>query len=309
MATLTNTIINDTGYIQVASGTSAQRTGTTNGMVRYNTTRNTLEVYSSSTSAWYILAGGLTVQVLIVAGGGFKQLSLRLGSTDAYSVTVGGGGGVTLNANGTQGTNSTFGSITATGGGYGAAGPVSIDGNAGGNGGSGGGAGYGSSLTTASLPGTGNAGEGCRGSYALNGSNTANNVTSGGGGGAGGPGINANAQSDGAGGAAVLSTIFSGGASFSGGGSGSGNQFSFSGAPGTNAGQGNSFNNGGNATANRGGGGGGGGYAGTTGGTGGSGIVVVKYLGTVSKATGGTITNDGTYTYHTFTAAGTFTVT
>ena len=35
------------------------------------------------------------------------------------------------------------------------------------------------------------------------------------------------------------------------------------------------------------------------------GKVIFKYLGAVTKATGGTITNDGTYTYHTFTSSGT----
>ena len=42
-------------------------------------------------------------------------------------------------------------------------------------------------------------------------------------------------------------------------------------------------------------------------GAGSQGVVIVAYLGTTTKATGGTITNDGTYTYHTFTSSGTFT--
>jgi hypothetical protein len=37
---------------------------------------------------------------------------------------------------------------------------------------------------------------------------------------------------------------------------------------------------------------------------GGSGIVIVKY--SIAKASGGTITTDGTYWYHTFTTSGTF---
>jgi hypothetical protein len=36
-----------------------------------------------------------------------------------------------------------------------------------------------------------------------------------------------------------------------------------------------------------------------------NGKVIFKYLGTSAQATGGTITNDGTYTYHTFTSSGT----
>ena len=60
------------------------------------------------------------------------------------------------------------------------------------------------------------------------------------------------------------------------------------------------------------GGGGGGGMlsSGLTGspGLGGSGIVIIRYAGTTPKASGGTITTSGGYTYHTFTASGTFTV-
>lgn len=61
--------------------------------------------------------------------------------------------------------------------------------------------------------------------------------------------------------------------------------------------------------ANTGGGGGGGGAfgAGTIGASGGSGIVKVRYAGSGSQATGGTISYDGAYTYHTFTGSGTFT--
>lgn len=60
-----------------------------------------------------------------------------------------------------------------------------------------------------------------------------------------------------------------------------------------------------------GGGGGGGeasGYGGSRGGSGGSGVVIIRYPGTVAKATGGTITYVNGYVYHRFTGAGTFTV-
>jgi hypothetical protein len=57
---------------------------------------------------------------------------------------------------------------------------------------------------------------------------------------------------------------------------------------------------------NGGGGGGGGGGAsgsGQAGSNGGSGIVIVRYLGP-PRATGGTITQSGGYTIHTFTTSG-----
>ena len=67
-------------------------------------------------------------------------------------------------------------------------------------------------------------------------------------------------------------------------------------------------------TVNTGGGGGGSGNAGSVGtpvngAAGGSGLVVVRYLTSSLTANGGTITTDGSYTVHTFTASGTFQVT
>jgi hypothetical protein len=59
--------------------------------------------------------------------------------------------------------------------------------------------------------------------------------------------------------------------------------------------------------ANTGSGGGGGGNAAPyTSGAGADGVVIFAYEGTVTKATGGTITDDGVYTYHTFTSPGSF---
>ena len=58
-------------------------------------------------------------------------------------------------------------------------------------------------------------------------------------------------------------------------------------------------------SANRGAGGGGG--AGTNvGAAGGSGVTIIRYAGSGSRATGGTITYSGSYTYHTFTSNGDF---
>ena len=59
------------------------------------------------------------------------------------------------------------------------------------------------------------------------------------------------------------------------------------------------------ATINSGGGGGGQLNATWTGGAGGSGKVIIRYLGS-QKGLGGTVTTDGTYTYHTFTSSGTY---
>jgi hypothetical protein len=61
-------------------------------------------------------------------------------------------------------------------------------------------------------------------------------------------------------------------------------------------------------TANTGGGGGGAGggnNAARVGTTGGSGVVIIRYAG-AQVGTGGTVTNVGGYTYHTFTSSGTY---
>ena len=56
MATLKNTTIDDTGYIKIATGTTAQRPWTPAvGMVRYNTSQTTFEGYSAG--AWSSLGG------------------------------------------------------------------------------------------------------------------------------------------------------------------------------------------------------------------------------------------------------------
>ena len=49
MATLKNTLIDDTGYLRPAAGTTAQRPGTPSaGMIRWNTTDTKMEVYDGS---------------------------------------------------------------------------------------------------------------------------------------------------------------------------------------------------------------------------------------------------------------------
>lgn len=54
MATLVNTIINDTGYLQLPAGSTAQRPTAANGMIRVNTntTPYVLEIYNG---AWRTL--------------------------------------------------------------------------------------------------------------------------------------------------------------------------------------------------------------------------------------------------------------
>lgn len=61
-----------------------------------------------------------------------------------------------------------------------------------------------------------------------------------------------------------------------------------------------------NGVANTGGGGAGQSSSGSgSGSAGGSGIVILRYLGS-QRGSGGTVTTDGSYTYHTFRTGGTF---
>lgn len=55
MASLKNTTINDTGYLQIPAGSNAQRPSGSTGMIRVNTntTPYVLEIYQSGT--WRIL--------------------------------------------------------------------------------------------------------------------------------------------------------------------------------------------------------------------------------------------------------------
>jgi hypothetical protein len=225
-------------------------------------------------------AGGLRSTVTATGGGGSVESALMLTANTSYSVTIGAGGAASGYNNGV---NTTFGSITATGGGAGGGYTVTPQGA---NGGSGGGSiGQGSGTKAGGL-GTSNQG------YA-GGSGSTDEATyrnAGGGGGAGAAGVNGSGSGGGGNGGngiytaitdalgplSGLGQLSSSHYYFAGGGGG------FNGSPYGSGGLGggaSAANNGNSATANTGGGGGGGnsnGYSG--GGSGGSGIVIVRYL-------------------------------
>ena len=301
---------------------------------------------------------GATVEVLVVAGGGGGGMDIGGGGggggviyNSSYAVTQGtavtvtvgnggygapaGGGGYrgdgagpqpgghqfTISA--TQGGNSVFGSITATGGGFGGSSYFGYTPNYGygGSGGSGGGA-SGYSDTTTGRAGTGTSGQG------FNGGGSSGQYYSGGGGGAGGAGVSGPNKPNGGpgvlyptmsqyyfagggGGSGHSGVAGNGGVGGGGGGAGYNGDIGSAGAGGINVGSNGSAGlnaPGGNAGANTGGGGGGGSHynANNKGGDGGSGIVIVRYSGP-QKATGGTISTVAGYTIHTFTSSGSFT--
>ena len=70
ISTFKNTTINDTGFIKLPSGTTAQQPAagiTTQGMMRYNTTTSKFEGYTYPAEAWGSLGGG-------AAGGGTDEI-------------------------------------------------------------------------------------------------------------------------------------------------------------------------------------------------------------------------------------------
>jgi hypothetical protein len=290
------------------------------------------------TTTWTVPSGVTSVQVLVLAGGGggggasggrvytcgggggaggvVYNASYTVIPNTTITVTVGNGGnGGNGYALGSNGGNSVFGSITATGGGGGGSGGNS-EGSTGLNGGSGGGGGGRTVSTTLYYGGTGVTEQGYWG-----GSGRSNDiccvyteVASGGGGGAGVPGGNASDLTPGNGGTGVnYNSIFGnvgglGNGNFAGGGGGANYNTKGSASYGGGAGarNGENGNDGYDGTVNT-GGGGGGGVGGILidgkGGNGGSGIVIVKYVVNEPPAIGNVSSNiviyntAGSYTF------------
>ena len=331
MAQLKNTNIDDTGYLALPVGTSAQRTAEASG--------TSVTFTNLGTTTWTVPASVDTVEVLVVGGGGGGGSDMGGGGgaggviyTPVYptvpgesiSITVGGGGvGAPAGqgqVRGSNGGNTTFGTITAHGGGGGAS-RHDGSGAPAGDGASGGGAsgGRGSDYYPAVSSGYGGGNRG-RSIYPDEGHDGAwaspvSNWYPGGGGGTGGPGESG--TQGGNGGVGVINDITGeqlywgggGGASgYNGRGGDGGLGGGGGGAVGTTFG-GRGFNNGsggggggtntwaqtpgGNAGANTGGGGGGGSHYNSNnyGGNGGSGIVVVRHNTTaaVNEAASGAL--------------------
>ena len=227
------------------------------------------------TCTWTPPSGVAQVEYLVVAGGGGGGVSDRAGGgggagglltstgysvSGAQTVTVGAGGGNSIN-----GGNSVFGTITAIGGGRGgnSAGAV-------------GGSGGGGSHNGNALGGAGTSGQGNAGGRGYDSGVVGQPFTGGGGGGKSAVGAGGNTTSGGAGGAGFQSSITGTALYYAGGGGGAG-QNRPGGAGGSGIGGAGSTGAGGVAIANTGSGGGGGG-SGAAGGAGSAGVVVIKYL-------------------------------
>ena len=271
------------------------------------TTSGSYRIHTFTSTAYFVLNHTTAVEYLVIAGGGGTgarrhgggggaggyrtnvsgQASGGASSAEAalslnpntYTVTIGAGGASNTgnqntNSGATNGSNSTFSSITSLGGGIGSSYNINgVDGGSGGGGGS-------SNQANQYLGGSGTSGQGSDGG---DGGYPMNAGAGGGGGGSAAVGGNASgsngSQTGGNGGAGTSSNITGSAVTRAGGGGGGGDS---SGTGGTGAnGGGNGANGSGNptsGTANTGGGAGGGGSDGRTAPSGGSGIVIVRYL-------------------------------
>lgn len=315
-----NAVGSDTtsNFVLGATSTSAAGTAyTTNRSFAITVKAPVVVTFSSvGTTSWTAPTGLTSARVLVVAGGGAggtRNSGISPGGTDGgagggaggmvdvpsfpispgspYSIQVGGGGGNNSNpgpAQGSPGTPSYFGPLTAIGGGGGGAGPGGPVAN-GLDGGSGGGRGGGGSPNTGvtgsgtqpAQPGlSGSNGYGNRGGYNPN----VNPYTGAGGGGANAVGSDGGSGSVGNGGSGRPSTITGSSINYSGGGGGAafpnGPVGPGSGGSGGGGNGGDAGNGSGRAASYYGGGGGGGAGAPAPGGDGGAGyqgIVIIRY--------------------------------
>jgi hypothetical protein len=234
--------------------------------------------------------------------GGYLTGTTSLNLTLSYTVVVGGGGGGAVGSGSSNGSNSQFGTLTASVGG-GAGGALVGNGVSGGSGG-GGGSGYGAS-NNFGLGASGTSGQGSAGGNGYNlTSSSPPNLGGGGGGGASAVGSVGNNTQGGAGGNGTASSISGTSVTYAGGGGGGGGTATVSGGTGGGGTGGGGSTRATAGTANLGGGGGGGGNPSTDGGNGGSGIVIISYAG-AQQFGGGVVTSSGGYTIHTFNTSGT----
>ena len=221
-------------------------------------------------------AGGYRTSAGTSGGGGSAETSLSLTASTGYTVTVGAGGNAGTQypfLKATNGQDSTFATITSTGGGASGSRGGSTAIVSGVTGGSGGGAGGQSSFNAP--PGSGTANQGFAGGNNYNSSQ----YTGGGGGGAGAVGADGTSGACGNGGAGVTSSITGSAVARAGGGGAAKANSATAGTGANGGGNGAGYDQVGNpGTANT-GGGAGGGHQEQPGANGGSGIVIVRYLG------------------------------
>ena len=262
--------------LMLASARTALAISATGGNVTYSGIYAIHTFTNTTVATNFVVTVGGNVDVLVVAGGGggggtiaggggaggliFTNSCFLAAGTNTVAIGIGGAGATNnSSAQGSRGSNSSFGVLIAYGGGGGGG----WGNTAGGGGGSGGGSANGNATVGLATNGQGNAG------------NKVDTNLGGGGGGAGSPGVGA------AGGTGVVYDISGALTWYAGGGGGGSRSGSYAPGVGGTGGGGAGTSNavGVNGVAYTGGGGGGGGYASGSwgGGTGGCGVVIVRY--------------------------------
>jgi len=317
-------------YSEAINGTAlTSSTELATGTYYVSQTENACESARTSVAiAVYDTPTPMSVDILVVSGGGSGATGFGGGGGGGAvkyfsnqsiggvnEVVVGSGGAAITNSpysSGLHGESSSFGSLVATSNSSSNC-PWGTNTGGGGGGGSGGGK-SGGFFTGMEPGGTAIPGMGYNGGGGNGDSIHFRNAVGGGGGGAGGAGKNGDSpgQNGGNGGVGLAYNI-SGTMTLYGGGGGGGININITKAGTGGDGGGGAGSNGNvpgtNGTPNTGGGGGGYGQGGGfgTSGAGGSGIVIIRYAGATILATGGTITQSGGFTIHTFINNGTFT--
>jgi hypothetical protein len=200
MATLQSTTVNDTGHLEIPSGTTLQRPG------------YVVQMFTTTGPGTFTVPSGITaVDVLVIGGGGAgggiggggggggavyrPALPVTPGGTVAYNIGTGGQARGYSSGNGSNGNPTTFGALTALGGGGGGGWAPGGTGLAGGSGGGGTSSGAGGAATQPGQPNPGGINYGFPGAGGGNLGGSINNATTGvgthtggGGGGAGAAG-------------------------------------------------------------------------------------------------------------------------
>jgi len=226
--------------------------------------------------------GGMRSTVTATGGGGSLETALSL-TAQAYTVIVGAGGaagvgGANTATNGTNGSNSVFSTITSTGGG-GGGGANTNTANVGSNGATGGGGGT-ANIAGTTAGGTGTANQGFGGGAGRNRDGVSSYINAGGGGGAGAVGTSGGNTQLGNGGAGVATSISGSSVTYAGGGGGGSFNLGLASGGAGGGGTGGEAIPATNPTAgsiNTGGGGGGGNQTANPSAAGGSGIVIIRY--------------------------------
>ena len=116
MATLTNTTINDTGFLQLPVGNTGQRPSSEVGQMRFNTTTGKPEFFTAGSSAWVgtnntsvvatggnsvydVDVDGVTYRVHVFTSTGSNSFSVSHGGRAEYLIVAGGGSGGSGEAN------------------------------------------------------------------------------------------------------------------------------------------------------------------------------------------------------------------